>query len=338
MKYFWKQYTAWATGLSRNSFEKARITLTAYYLAITFCILTFFSLALLGAIEKNINDSIRVHVENRQIRHDVLTEMRDSIINVIMLIDIALLCGVGLISYFFAGKTLAPIKKNMELQKKFTADASHDLRTPLTIMKTGFQVALQNKHEDIEHYKKAIYSGLEEVNAMSAIVEDLLLLARHENTKENTVARKIYAGVMLQKIYNRMSIQAKTKGIEMTCTIQKDSYIHIHELNYIRALQNIIANAIVYTQKNGTITITLHRENEYIHITISDTGRGIEEKHLLSIFDRFYKVEHSRNGNGGSGLGLSIAKAYIEKDGGTITIESTIDVGTKVIIKTPIAC
>jgi signal transduction histidine kinase len=191
MKHYSKQFTGWVTNLKRNPFEQARLKLTGYYLFIMVLIMGIFSFALIGVLENNIKASLQKIEDSSRIRHEVLLETRDEVEGAIFIIDGILLIIIGGMSYFLAGKTLLPIKKNFEMQRRFTADASHDLRTPLTVMKTEMEVALQSNHEDSEKYKKVLHSGLEEIQTMSLLIEDLLALARSENIYKKEECERI---------------------------------------------------------------------------------------------------------------------------------------------------
>jgi signal transduction histidine kinase len=128
-----------------------------------------------------------------------------------------------------------------------------------------------------------------------------------------------------------MKQQAEHKNLNLEQKIQKDISAYINKTEVERSIKNILQNAINYT-KNGGIKITLKKENKKVILEIVDTGVGISEKDLPFIFDRFYKAEHSRNDESGSGLGLPIAKTLLERNSGKIDITSKKGVGTKVTI------
>ncbi len=325
----------WVTNLKRNSFEQARVKLTGYYLVVILFIIAIFSFVLMNVIEKNIRDTLDDSVQDVQIRHKIFSKTSENIQAVIVVVDGFLLLVVGGLGYFFAGKTLLPIKKNFEAQKRFTADASHDLRTPLTIMKTEIEVALQSKSERVEKYREVLTSGLEEIETMSSLVEDLLVLARSEALyhKEERVVMD-YTN-QLSSLVERARVQAEAKNIHMYLQTIPAS-IFVNEANFMRALQNILNNAVHYTQPYGRIDIILSKKGNYFVLTISDTGVGISAEDLPHVFDRFYKASHSRNDATGSGLGLSIAKEFIERYKGTIKINSELHKGTTITIMIPV--
>jgi signal transduction histidine kinase len=324
----------WVTNLKRNPFEQARLKLTGYYLVAVFFIVAIFSIVLMNVVEKNLRDTLDDSIQDVRARQEIFHKTSDDIQTIVMVIDGVLLLIVGGLGYFLAGKTLLPIKKNLEAQKRFTADASHDLRTPLTIMKTEMEVALENKHSDSGKYKEVILSSLEEIATMSSLVEDLLALARSEGLQHKEECIAIDYVACLTPLVERVRVQAKSKNIAVTLQTVPAS-IFVNEQNFMRAIQNVLNNAVYYTPSHGKIDIVLSKKAKYAILTISDTGVGISNEDLSRIFDRFYKASHSRNDQTGSGLGLSIAKEFIERYNGTIKVTSVLGKGTVVTITVP---
>ena len=225
----------------------------------------------------------------------------------------------------------------LERQKRFTADASHDLRTPLAIMKTGMEVALQDKHTNDTSYRKTIESSLEEVNKMTTLVSELLLVARTEQVVEKDTSRLVDVHDSIDSVVKKMQIKAQEKGITLAIEGIVHGDIKVHGYNFDRVLQNIIQNAVNYTPSDGRVVVSIHKEKSDYTVRVTDTGVGISEDDLPHIFERFYKASHSRNDASGSGLGLSIAKQIIEQHKGSIAISSLTGKGTEVTIILPIA-
>jgi signal transduction histidine kinase len=201
-------------------------------------------------------------------------------------------------------------------------------------MKTEVEVALENKHSDSDKYKEVLLSSLEEIDTMSSLVEDLLALARSEGLqhKEERIAVDYVA--CLAPLVERVQVQAKSKNTEVTLQTVPAS-IFVNKTNFMRAIQNVLNNAVYYTPPYGKINIVLSKKAKHTILTISDTGVGISNEDLPHIFDRFYKASHSRNDQTGSGLGLSIAKEFVERYNGTIKVTSVLGKGTVVAITVP---
>ena len=335
MKYYLKQFTEWVTALTHNPFERARVKLTLFYVGTMITIMGIFSLVLIATLEKNIQDSLEDITGGNPLQHMALVRAKDTIETVVYTIDSILILFIGGVGYFLAGRTLRPIQQSLDRQKRFTADASHDLRTPLAIMKTEIEVALQNNHADNSTYRKTLKSGLEEIQTMSLLVEDLLTLARTENKNKDITKMYIDYQDVLNKLVERTQKQVNEKSISVELDIKDTGKIYVHEHSFTRALQNIVQNAIRYTKSDGVISITLARIGKHFTLAIKDTGVGISQKDLPYVFDRFYKASHSRNDQAGSGLGLSIAKEIIEMYDGSLSIESNEGKGTTVTIVMP---
>lgn len=341
MKHYLKQSTELAINLmhkfKNDPFQKAHLKLTAFYTLVTMIIVVVFSFVLFFSLQKNAQDIVDESIDTtsailyQDIKHNI-----EDVENTIFVVDFILLFLVSGLGYVIAGKTLKPIKETLESQKRFLADASHDLRTPLAIIKSEAQVLIQSNSDQVQDYKKVVESTLEEINKMSRLVDDLLIIARTDVIHINTIIEKFDVQNLLQKITSKMEIQAHKKNITL---ILKDSIPFLisgntHTLE--RAIRNIVQNAINYTPNNGTVSLSLTQEKNVCLLEITDTGVGINQKDLPYVFDRFYKTEHSRNDGSGSGLGLPITKQIVEQHGGSIKLLSKVGIGTEVIITIPI--
>jgi signal transduction histidine kinase len=294
-------------------------------------ILLAFSSVLIYTVELKVRHGFKDRITIVETEGDPIQNTSDDIEMLIYFVDGFLLLGIGFASYFLAGKTLKPIKEALDAQKKFSADASHDLRTPLAMIITESEVTLQSKKSTEGEFKKTVESNLEEAKKMSKLVNELLLISRGDNQATRYSFTEIDLHNFIERMISKVKYQAENKGLKIKLCEYKKVLIPVDKDNFERAISNIIQNAIKYTNQ-GTITIDAREENKKVTITISDTGVGIDQKDLPYIFDRFYKAEHSRNDNSSSGLGLSIAKLIIEEHKGSIGIESEVNRGTVAII------
>ncbi len=312
-----------------NIFEKARLMLTFYYVLIMFLIIIIFSGAFMYAVDAKLRETF-----DNQI---IVTETEDPIQNfsynikiILYTIDSILLLVVTVGSYFLAGRTLRPIKDSMESQKRFLNDVSHDLRTPLAIMTTSSEVSLSDKNINLIDMKEVVKDNLDEIKKMSKMVTDLLLVARGERIGKSFININLSELVInVSKKFEKITLK---KGLVLDTDIKNDIYLYCNQSEIERVLQNLLKNSVNYTNK-GSIKVSLFKDiHNAINLDIEDTGVGIDKKDMPFVFDRFYKAEHSRHDNSGSGLGLSICKNIIENHNGSIKIESTKNVGTKVSI------
>src|SRR4030043_612616 len=237
--------------------------------------------------------------------------------------------------------------------KQFTTDASHELKTPLTILKGEVEVALRKKRM-AQEYEQTLKSNLEEINRMSKIVDDLLLLSRADIGEIRLKKEDINLTKILRELVAQMNILAQPKNINIeTSNHHEDIHIFGDVLRIRELFLNLIENGIKYTEEGGAVNITLEKDTllldhkqsslagekqeKFVKVIVSDTGIGIAEEDQERIFDRFFRVDKARSREqGGSGLGLSICKWIVEAHHGEILIESEIEKGSSFIIKLPL--
>ncbi len=238
--------------------------------------------------------------------------------------------------------------------KQFSSDASHELKTPLTILKGEVEVMLR-KERTSQEYQQTLKSNLEEINRMSQIVDDLLLLSRADTGEIRLNQGKVNLTEILNEVVAQMEILAAFKKLRLsTSNHQQDIHLFGDALRLRELLINLIENGIKYTEEGGSIHIALTQENEFpmknhsdrvdeskgkfAKLVISDTGIGISKEDQEKIFNRFFRVDKARSREeGGSGLGLSICKWIVEAHQGEIKVESELGKGSSFIVKLPLA-
>jgi len=237
--------------------------------------------------------------------------------------------------------------------KQFGTDASHELKTPLTILKGEVEVSLR-KERTPQEYEQTLKSNLEEINRMSQIVDDLLLLSKADIGEIRLNQKNINLTEILSEVVAQVNILAQSKNLHIgTSNHYEDIHMVGDGLRIRELFLNLIENGIKYTEEGGSIHITVtkdrssHTNNlsawaegtqvEFAKIVISDTGIGIAKEDQERIFDRFFRVDKARSREqGGSGLGLSICKWIVEAHGGEIKVESEFGKGSSFIVKLPL--
>lgn len=205
----------------------------------------------------------------------------------------------------------------------FSADIAHELRTPLTNLTTQTQVALSQARTN-EEYREMLYSNLEEYNRLSAIVRDMLWLAQTDNKSLKLNRSKINLKAEIDTLFEFFDAWADELGIKLSI-IGNSVLADVDKNLFQRALSNLISNAIEHTTSGEVVTLTLESAQNKVKISVQNVGATISQQHLKHIFDRFYRVDPSRqrtSGNEGIGLGLSIVKSITEAHGGEITVVS----------------
>jgi len=212
-------------------------------------------------------------------------------------------------------------------QKRFIQDISHELKTPLTILKGELEVALRKARTPNE-YAAILQSNLEETERIYRMIEDLLTLAKFDNREIKLIKEATDLKNIIETITKDMSREILKKNIRLEFQFTQDNFIIMADKFQIRrALLNIIDNAIKYSKENGFIKIYLYKEKKNIILKIEDNGIGIRESDLPNIFKRFYRADTSRS-SPGFGLGLSITKNILDAHNYKIKIESEFDKGT----------
>lgn len=227
--------------------------------------------------------------------------------------------------------------------KQFTQDASHELKTPLTILKGEVEVTLRKERTPHE-YQQTLKSNLEEINRMSQIVEDLLVLSKADSGELKIKKELVDLNQIIDEVISHMEVLAYDKGIRIERLNHNEDIQIIGDPLRLRELfLNLISNGIKYTEKGGLIRITIEKDEEnglknpFIKVIVSDTGIGISKEDQIKIFDRFYRVDKARSRDqGGSGLGLSICKWIVESHKGEISVESELGKGSSFIVKLPV--
>lgn len=227
------------------------------------------------------------------------------------------------------------IKRSLESQKRFTADVSHEIRSPLTSLRGSIEVALRRKRLP-EEYEEVLRNNLSDVIRLTRLTDNLLFLSRADHKTLALRRQWFNVGHMLDRVVETYIDKALEEEIVLHMDFQ-----HGVEMNgdlelLEQAFSNLVDNAIKYTNRGGQITIKSFQQGDQIKITVSDTGIGIPEEQIPHIFDRFYRVdrEHSKR-LGGTGLGLAITHWIIKAHNGDISVTSAPDRGSEFTVTLP---
>ena len=220
-------------------------------------------------------------------------------------------------------------------EKHFTADASHELKTPLAVVKGTLEVLIRKPRER-EHYETRIQFCLKELNRMARLIDQLLMLARYESSKMTPHIVVTPLSPLLENVVERMMQTAHAKGIAMTINQPGNTSIAADPGMLEMMFENIISNAIKYSPSGSSIAIEVNCKEDNVVCSINDQGIGIPEEKLNAIFERFYRVDESRSSNtGGLGLGLSIVKKLADLQQIKVTVTSETERGTTFTLTCP---
>jgi two-component system, OmpR family, manganese sensing sensor histidine kinase len=236
---------------------------------------------------------------------------------------------------FLTRQAMQPIEDSFQRLKQFTADASHELRSPLMAIKINAELPLEYPEEispkDAEKFQ-AIVSA---TNQMTRLTEDLLLLARTDKVP-NQHQDIINITSILENLIQLYKPQFAAKQINFTSQLMENLQLIGDSVQLTRLFTNLVENAIYYTPLGGAVEIQANRVNSQIYVRVKDTGVGIAPKDIDKVFERFWRADQSRSyWSGGSGLGLSIAQAIAQNHGGLINVTSQLEVGSCFIVRLP---
>jgi two-component system sensor histidine kinase BaeS len=227
------------------------------------------------------------------------------------------------------------LERTERVRKTLVADVAHELRTPLAIIRAKLE-SIQTGA--LEANEEVILRVSDEVYRLSRLVNDLQQLSLAESGALPLHKESTELNSFIEAIYSQFEWLADEKNIELK--FEKSSHDILIEIDRDRMTQvivNLLGNALRYTPENGEVCIDVKRRDSSAVVSFSDTGPGIEAEKLPFIFERFYRADESRKrDDGGIGLGLSIAKGYVEVHGGAINVTSELGKGTRFEVELPI--
>ncbi len=333
-------------------FQKARVKLTLWYLLIIMLVSIAFSFSMYHILTQELNRVERIQrlrQEGRlslpQLRNprvpsidpEVIEETKKRLRATLILINFGILAASALAGYFLAGRTLRPIKEMVDEQGRFITDSSHELRTPLTSLKSEIEVNLRDKKLNLNMARKLLESNLEEVNNLQYLSDNLIKLTQYQKSNGSKFTEVNLLDVIFDA-QKKVASLAKNKKITIKNNIE-DQIILGDKQSLIEMFVIFLDNAIKYSNKGKTITLSAENLNNLIQISIQDQGMGISEKDIPQLFDRFYRADKSRTKSetSGYGLGLSIARQILDRHNGFVEVESVINKGTtfKLFLRLP---
>lgn len=331
-------------------FTRARLKLTAWYLLIIMTVSLSFSAFIYRSVNIEFQSRLDAIERRLQLRaHGILPpsgqdqffladieEARERVLAILVYTNFAILVISGAAGYFLAGRTLAPIEDAMDEQKRFVADASHELKTPLTAMQTSTEVALRDKHLPLKEARKVLSENLKDIGSLSQLTNNLLSLARYQYGNHFKV-EPVNLKEIIKEAVRQVAPIAKKKGVKLSIKL-KNVQIKGDKESLEKLVTILMDNAVKYTPKGGGVMLNITKKRRRVEIAISDTGIGIKTEDLQNLFERFYRADSSRTKNdaAGFGLGLSIAKRIAELHGGEISAKSTVGKGSTFTVALPL--
>ena len=225
------------------------------------------------------------------------------------------------------------LEQSFEAEQRFTSDASHELRTPTTVILAECNYAQKNA-ETIDDYRSALDVIQRQAEKMSALVKSLLEITRMDQGTQKVSFEYADLSELVGVVCEEQALVAQ-KGIRLEHSIRPDIFCEIDVFLITRVLQNLIDNAYKFGRENGLVRVTLTRAPGGAAISVTDNGIGIAPDQLDQIFKRFYQADESRRSQTGMGLGLSMVEQIVHLHGGTIDVKSTLGAGTTFTVFLP---
>jgi two-component system phosphate regulon sensor histidine kinase PhoR len=228
-------------------------------------------------------------------------------------------------------------KNNEKMRKEFFSNASHELKTPITSIMGFSELIINNFEEDMQNIKEYANIIHKESEKLSALLDDILTISSLEEKSYKKTTETVEVNEAIQDVTNELSLVSDSKNIAVHFDPKQPAVLLMEKKDFESAMRNLIENAIKYGKQNGNIWIDTAMKEGQLRIEVKDDGIGMEHADVMRIFERFYRVDKSRNNKKtkGTGIGLSIVKHIMIKYGGTINVISALDKGSTFILEFP---
>ena len=260
-----------------------------------------------------------------------LREIRDNVNRLLFVLLPLGLGALGLAAFgglYMAGRAVRPVRDSFDKQRAFVADASHELKTPLTLIRADTEVVLYRGRVDPDD-RKLIEHVLAETDRMDAVLSDLLLVARLDASKLEVSTEPFDLSVVLSESVERFRLRVSAKDINLEIQTTGQLPVRGDPKRTGQILAVLLDNAVRFTPSGGRITVDGQLQAGWAEVSVRDTGPGIAPEHLPRIFDRFYRAEEARTRkSGGTGLGLAIARDLAHAQKGNLYAENVKGGGT----------
>lgn len=272
-------------------------------------------------------------VQAAQSRH-MVQETVSSLVLILIPVGLGALLLAGAGGLFMSRRAMQPVNDSFQRQRTFIADASHELKTPLALVKIGAEVIKRNPTDSGN--EEIVDDQLSEIDRMNALLSDLLVLARLDAGRLAVEDKPFDLSVIAAETAGRFLVRAGAEGVHLEVEVPERLPARGDPEKVGQVLGVLLDNAMRYTPKGGTVTVSGRQLDNRVEASVSDTGPGIPAEHLENIFDRFYRVEEARTrAGGGTSLGLSIARDLTQAQGGEIFAENAPGKGAVLRMRLP---
>lgn len=243
---------------------------------------------------------------------------------------VGIIC-IALISVLWSRRAIAPVEQAFEKQQDLVANASHELKTPITIINTDLAI-LNGAENFTEEQKKWLENIERQVNRMGKLVAEMLELARLEAKGKNEVKETVNISTVAEGVVLEAEALAFEKKVLFETDIKPDVKITASTANIEKLIYILVENALKYTPEGKTVSVKVGGDRKRAVLRVRNTGIGIAEKDVEKLFDRFYRVDEAHSAGNSFGLGLAIAKSIVDLSGGKIGVDSKEDEYTEFVV------
>lgn len=246
---------------------------------------------------------------------------------------------ISLASWWLAGLAMRPVYQSYDQIQQFTADAAHELRTPLAAVRATVESVLQNPELSEAESRGTLQIVERQNNRLAQLVQDLLLLSRMDIQRTIPKRQPVCLNDLISDLVEELAALALAASVRLDAKVNPSQILQVlgDEEQLYRLLANLVTNAIQYTPRNGFVLISLNREDHHALVKVQDSGIGISAADQSRVFDRFYRVNSDRSrATGGSGLGLAIAQAIAKTHQGSIQVQSELGKGSSFTLRLPL--
>lgn len=319
-------------------FHFARLKLTAWYLLMIMLVSIFFSIVIYANVDRELTRLERIQEESRAraeeyfgyapparvttiIESTFINEARNRLLWDLAILNACIFLASGWVGYFLAGRTLLPIKLMIDVQSRFLGDASHELKTPLTAIRTENEIYLRSHKKTLRKSDEIVKSNLEEVVRLQHLTDSILELSKLEKIGHKLPFEKFDIMSVISESVESLSKIASSRRVRLLVKARKTE-ISGNKKSIKELINILLDNAIKYSPQNSKVVIKGMKKNNFAILKVEDQGIGISTNDQKHIFERFFRADKSRSGSTGYGLGLSIAKEIVDIHKGTIKVKS----------------
>jgi signal transduction histidine kinase len=246
---------------------------------------------------------------------------------------------IALVSWWIAGRTMKPIYSSYQKMQQFTADAAHELRTPLMALQATVELMQYYESGEYLQQQKSLVVLDRQTERLIRLAQDLLMLSRLDSPIDQSPVESCCLNQVVPALVKNLQALSQEAGINLKVdlTTSESLLVKIDPIHLERLLTNLVGNAIEHTPANGTVAVIVSRSRNHAVLQVIDTGIGISPEAQAKIFDRFYRASADRGRqSGGAGLGLAIVKSIVSNYGGTVDLKSNLQSGSIFTIKLPL--